>query len=131
MIVKRAKSLLMVRILTRFLVKPSGIIWDCLTRPLLIYGTIASNVSLNDPSITREIVEKALKDVGAEKVFTNLENGYDEPVIEKGSTLSSGQRQLISFARALAFNPAILIPMKLRQVLIQRRRHLSKKHWMS
>src|SRR5690606_31621310 len=39
----------------------------------------------------------------------NLEKGYDEPVVEKGSTLSSGQRQLISFARALAFDPAILI----------------------
>ncbi|MGG1677286.1 ABC transporter ATP-binding protein [Neobacillus sp. NRS-1170] len=77
--------------------------------PYLFSGTIASNVSLNDPSITREKVEKALKDVGADKVFRNLENGYDEPVIEKGSTLSSGQRQLISFARALAFNPAILI----------------------
>jgi ATP-binding cassette, subfamily B, multidrug efflux pump len=77
--------------------------------PYLFTGSIASNVSLDDPSITREKVEKALKDVGAEKVFKNLENGYDEPVIEKGSTLSSGQRQLISFARALAFNPAILI----------------------
>lgn len=77
--------------------------------PYLFTGTIASNVSLSDPTITREMVEKALKDVGAEKVFKNLENGYDEPVIEKGSTLSSGQRQLISFARALAFNPAILI----------------------
>jgi ATP-binding cassette subfamily B protein len=77
--------------------------------PYLFTGTIASNVSLDDPSITRDKVEQALKDVGAEKVFKNLENGYDEPVIEKGSTLSSGQRQLISFARALAFNPAILI----------------------
>jgi ATP-binding cassette, subfamily B, multidrug efflux pump len=77
--------------------------------PYLFTGTIASNVSLDEPSITREMVEKALKDVGADKVFKNLENGYDEPVIEKGSTLSSGQRQLISFARALAFNPAILI----------------------
>ena len=77
--------------------------------PYLFTGTIASNVSLNDPFVTREKVEKALKDVGAEKVFRNLENGYDEPVIEKGSTLSSGQRQLISFARALAFDPAILI----------------------
>ncbi|SDN12102.1 ABC transporter ATP-binding protein [Bacillus sp. OK048] len=77
--------------------------------PYLFTGTIVSNVSLGDPSITREMVEKALQDVGADKVFRNLENGYDEPVIEKGSTLSSGQRQLISFARALAFNPAILI----------------------
>lgn len=77
--------------------------------PYLFTGTIVSNVSLQDPSITREKVEQALKDVGAARVFKNLENGYDEPVIEKGSTLSSGQRQLISFARALAFNPVILI----------------------
>lgn len=77
--------------------------------PYLFTGTIASNVSLNDPSISRETVEKALRDVGADKVFRNLEHGFGEPVIEKGSTLSSGQRQLISFARALAFNPAILI----------------------
>lgn len=77
--------------------------------PYLFTGTIASNVSLNDPRITRGTVEKALKDVGADKVLKNLEKGIDEPVIEKGSTLSSGQRQLISFARALAFNPAILI----------------------
>lgn len=77
--------------------------------PFLFTGTIASNVTLNDPSISRETVEKALKDVGADRVLKHLERGYDEPVIEKGSTLSSGQRQLISFARALAFDPAILI----------------------
>jgi len=77
--------------------------------PYLFTGTIASNVSLNDPAITKEKVEKALMDVGADKVFKHLENGYDEPVLEKGSTLSSGQRQIISFARALAFDPAILI----------------------
>lgn len=77
--------------------------------PFLFKGTIATNVTLNNPAITREMVEKALKDVGADRVLKNLENGYDEPVIEKGSTLSSGQRQLISFARALAFDPAILI----------------------
>ncbi|MBU8767998.1 ABC transporter ATP-binding protein [Cytobacillus oceanisediminis] len=77
--------------------------------PFLFTGTIASNVSLDDPEITRDKVEKALKDVGADKIFQHLEKGFDEPVIEKGSTLSSGQRQLISFARALAFDPAILI----------------------
>lgn len=77
--------------------------------PYLFTGTIRSNVSLNDPRITPERVDEALKAVGADQVFKNLENGYDEPVVEKGSTLSSGQRQLISFARALAFNPAILI----------------------
>lgn len=77
--------------------------------PFLFTGTIASNVSLDDPTISREQVEKALRDVGAERVFSGLSKGYDEPVIEKGSTLSAGQRQIISFARALAFNPAILI----------------------
>lgn len=77
--------------------------------PYLFTGTIASNVSLDDPSISRERVEEALRAVGAERVLKNLEKGIDEPVVEKGSTLSSGQRQLISFARALAFDPAILI----------------------
>jgi len=77
--------------------------------PFLFTGTIASNVSLDDPSISREKVEKALRDVGAYHMFMQLPGGLDEPVIEKGSTLSAGQRQLISFARALAFDPAILI----------------------
>jgi len=77
--------------------------------PYLFTGTIASNVSLNNPRITRKKVEEALRAVGADRVLKNLEKGIDEPVIEKGSTLSSGQRQLISFARALAFDPAILI----------------------
>ncbi|TXK83864.1 ABC transporter ATP-binding protein [Paenibacillus sp. N3.4] len=77
--------------------------------PFLFTGTIASNVSLDDPSITRERVEAALRDVGAAEMFKSLPRGIDEPVIEKGSTLSAGQRQLISFARALAFDPAILI----------------------
>ncbi|KIL39104.1 multidrug ABC transporter permease [Gordoniibacillus kamchatkensis] len=77
--------------------------------PFLFTGTIASNVSLNDPRITREQVEKALRDVGAYDMFAALPKGIDEPVIEKGATLSAGQRQLVSFARALAFNPAILI----------------------
>lgn len=77
--------------------------------PFLFTGTIATNVSLDDPSITREKVEKALRDVGAYDMFMQLPGGLDEPVIEKGATLSAGQRQLISFARALAFDPAILI----------------------
>ncbi len=77
--------------------------------PYLFTGTIATNVSLNDPRITRDKVNAALKAVGADHVLKNLEDGFDERVVEKGSTLSSGQRQLISFARALAFDPAILI----------------------
>lgn len=77
--------------------------------PYLFTGTIASNISLNDPRITREKIEAALTAVGGERVIKTLPKGLDEPVIEKGSTLSAGQRQLISFARALAFDPAILI----------------------
>jgi len=77
--------------------------------PFLFTGTIASNVSLDDPSISRERIERALRDVGADRLLDSLPNGIDEPVIEKGGTLSAGQRQLISFARALAFDPAILI----------------------
>ncbi|QOV09305.1 ABC transporter ATP-binding protein [Viridibacillus arvi] len=77
--------------------------------PYLFTGTIESNVSLGDPRITRDTVQKALDAVGGDRVLKNLPKGLDEPVIEKGSTLSSGQRQLISFARALAFDPAILI----------------------
>lgn len=77
--------------------------------PFLFTGTIRSNVSLDDPDITAEKVEKALRDVGADQLLRTLPRGFDEPVIEKGSTLSLGQRQLISFARALAFDPAILV----------------------
>ena len=77
--------------------------------PFLFTGTIASNVSLNHPDISRERVEQALQAVGADQLLHTLPKGFDEPVLEKGSTLSAGQRQLISFARALAFNPAILV----------------------
>ena len=77
--------------------------------PYLFTGTIESNVSLGDKRITRTMVEDALAAVGGERVLKHLPGGIDEPVVEKGSTLSSGQRQLVSFARALAFDPAILI----------------------
>lgn len=77
--------------------------------PYLFTGTIASNISLNDARITRKQIEDALVAVGGERVLKNLPKGLDEPVIERGSTLSAGQRQLVSFARALAFDPAILI----------------------
>ncbi|HSP21461.1 MAG TPA: ABC transporter ATP-binding protein [Planococcus sp. (in: firmicutes)] len=77
--------------------------------PYLFTGTIETNVSLGDERITRKMVEDALEAVGGERVLKHLPNGIDERVVEKGSTLSSGQRQLVSFARALAFDPAILI----------------------
>lgn len=77
--------------------------------PYLFSGTVESNISLGDARISREKVQQALDAVGGERVLKHLPGGIDEPVVEKGSTLSSGQRQLISFARALAFDPAILI----------------------
>lgn len=77
--------------------------------PYLFTGTVAGNVSLQDPRVSRERVEAALREVGGERLLAQLPGGWDEPVREKGSTLSAGQRQLISFARALAFDPAILV----------------------
>lgn len=77
--------------------------------PYLFTGTIESNITLGDERVSREKAEAALKAVGGERVTKHLPKGIDEPVVEKGSTLSSGQRQLVSFARALAFDPAILI----------------------
>lgn len=77
--------------------------------PFLFAGDIKFNVSLYDTSITEGRVKQALRDVGASTFIEQLPKGYDEPVVERGSTLSAGQRQLISFARALAFDPAILI----------------------
>ncbi len=77
--------------------------------PYLFAGDIKFNVSLYNEGISLDQVKKALKDVGAAPFIEQLPNGYDEQVVERGSTLSSGQRQLISFARALAFDPSILI----------------------
>ncbi|UCZ54273.1 ABC transporter ATP-binding protein/permease [Bacillus shivajii] len=77
--------------------------------PFLFTGTIATNVSMNDPKISRDQVIDALEKVGAGDFIRSLPNGIDEEVKEKGSTLSAGQRQLISFARALVFDPPILI----------------------
>ncbi|WP_459500412.1 ABC transporter ATP-binding protein [Bacillus sp. C1] len=73
--------------------------------PFLFSGTVASNVSLQHPNISKDRIVKALHDVGAERFANNIE----EEITEKGSALSSGERQLISFARALAFDPAILV----------------------
>ncbi|EJR59180.1 ABC transporter ATP-binding protein [Bacillus toyonensis] len=73
--------------------------------PFLFSGTVASNVSLENEKISKDRIVKALRDVGAERFANNI----NEEITEKGSTLSTGERQLISFARALAFDPAILI----------------------
>jgi ATP-binding cassette subfamily B protein len=75
----------------------------------LFSDTIANNISLNNPTITREQIIAAAKDVGAHDFIERLPGGYDYNVMERGSTLSAGQSQLISFIRALVYNPAILV----------------------
>lgn len=75
----------------------------------LFSGDIKSNINLNDENITDEKVIESARIVGADKFIEELPNKYDEEVKERGATLSVGQKQLISFARALAYNPKILI----------------------
>ena len=77
--------------------------------PYLFSGTIASNVAMSQTDINRDRVLDALKQVGALPMIQRLEKGIDHPVVEKGSAFSSGERQLISFARTLSMNPKILI----------------------
>lgn len=75
----------------------------------LFSGTIESNINLDGEKISREKVIEAAKIVGADEFIMALPNNYDQEVKERGATLSVGQKQLISFARALAFDPKILI----------------------
>ncbi|MFH1196699.1 MAG: ABC transporter ATP-binding protein [bacterium] len=75
----------------------------------LFSGTIKSNISLGNSDISDEQILYASQTVGADKFISKLPKGYNEEVKEKGATLSVGQRQLISFARALAYDPQILI----------------------
>ncbi|WP_270787758.1 ABC transporter ATP-binding protein [Enterococcus casseliflavus] len=77
--------------------------------PYLFTGTIASNIGMNDPKITEAMIIDALKQVGADYLLSRYEKGIHHPVVEKGNEFSSGERQLISFARALVFDPKILI----------------------
>ncbi len=77
--------------------------------PFLFTGTIDQNIRLGSSWITDEMVENAAEEVNVADFIRTLPNGFKEPVQERGSTLSTGQKQLISFARALAHNPKILI----------------------
>jgi len=72
-------------------------------------GTIAGNVRLGNPEIDGDQVRKALAAVHADRFVSALPQGIETPVAERGATLSTGQKQLLSFARALAFNPRILV----------------------
>ncbi|MDZ7623549.1 MAG: ABC transporter ATP-binding protein [Ignavibacteriaceae bacterium] len=75
----------------------------------LFSGDIKSNINLHDDEISDERIFEAAKIVGADKFIADLPQKYGEEVKERGATLSVGQKQLISFARALAYNPKILI----------------------
>lgn len=72
-------------------------------------GDIKSNISLNNEAISPDDVRRAAEIVNADPFIQKLPHRYDEPVTERGSTLSAGQRQLLSFARTLAYNPKILV----------------------
>lgn len=75
----------------------------------LFAGSVLDNVRLGEQSISREQVEQACKVVHADTFIRGLQGGYDGMVAERGATFSAGQRQLIAFARALAFEPKVLV----------------------
>jgi ATP-binding cassette subfamily B protein len=75
----------------------------------LFEGTVYENITLKDATISLEKVIEASKLIGADEFLNNLPEGYDFVIAERGNNLSVGQRQLISFVRALVFNPDILI----------------------
>lgn len=72
-------------------------------------GDIKGNITLNNDKISLEEVKAAARTVNADSFIEKLPGGYDEPVTERGSTFSAGQRQLLSFARTLAYDPKILV----------------------
>lgn len=77
--------------------------------PFLYHGTIESNIRMYQEHLTRADVQAAAEFVDADAFISELPEGYDQAVTERGSTLSSGQRQLIAFARTVASKPKILI----------------------
>jgi ATP-binding cassette subfamily B protein len=77
--------------------------------PFLFSGTIAENIRFGNDHIGEKAMHRAAQDVNVLDFVESLPHGFDEPVRERGSSLSTGQKQLINFARALAFNPHILI----------------------
>lgn len=72
-------------------------------------GNIRDNIALNNDKLTTEEIMQVASYVNADKFISKLPAGYEEPVMERGATLSTGQRQLIAFARVLAYDPSIFI----------------------
>ncbi|CAM3723773.1 ABC transporter ATP-binding protein [Mesobacillus thioparans] len=77
--------------------------------PFLFYGTIGDNVRLHNQALSDKDIKQAAEFVQADAFIDKLENGYGHKVTERGSTFSSGQRQLIAFARTIAANPKVLV----------------------
>ncbi|UII57520.1 ATP-binding cassette domain-containing protein [Cytobacillus spongiae] len=77
--------------------------------PFLFYGTVKDNIRLYDQQLSDEAIQQAAEFVQAHTFIEKLENTYDYRVVERGSTFSSGQKQLIAFARTMATNPKILV----------------------
>ena len=75
----------------------------------LFSGSVTDNITLRNPLITHEQVVEAAKMMGVHDFIMQLPGGYDYHVMERGNTLSWGQRQLISFIRALLYNPSVLV----------------------
>lgn len=75
----------------------------------LFSGSVVDNITLDDPDVTKEQVERAMSLIGADVFVNRLPGGLDQEVKERGMSLSHGQRQMLSFARALVYNPAILV----------------------
>jgi ABC-type multidrug transport system fused ATPase/permease subunit len=80
-----------------------------LQEPFLFMGSVFENIEYGRPGASREDIENATEDIGAKRLIDSLENGFDTEVGERGSRLSEGERQLVSFARALLANPKILV----------------------
>ncbi|MEY4665194.1 ABC transporter ATP-binding protein [Weissella cibaria] len=80
-----------------------------LQEPFLFYGDIAFNIRLYNPQITDDQIEAAAQFVHADEFIQSLPQGYHEPVVERGAAFSTGQRQLLSFARTIVRDPKILV----------------------
>jgi ATP-binding cassette subfamily B protein len=76
--------------------------------PFLFSGSVAYNISLGDPLAAARMADAA-RTVGADRFIDRLPQRFEEPVREKGSNFSAGERQLLSFARAVAYDPEILV----------------------
>jgi ATP-binding cassette subfamily B protein len=91
---------------TRDLRRRIGVV---LQEPFLFRGTVASNIGLEEPSVSRQRIESAARAVQADEFIRRLPRGYDQEVRPRGSNFSTGQKQLLAFARAVAFDPEVLI----------------------